>query len=280
MNRAVRVACWAAWPVGLVLILAHTMGELFSWPVFVVLDALYAAGVLLLVRALHGNGDRVAAALVLAGPGVFALAGLTGVPTAQRPEAMLLNALVLLAAAVTLVVAAVRLALRAGSAGRTPALLAVVAVVVGSTGYLANLLARWAVVASGASGLQAAVEESAWSASEYLPGLSGEPTYLVFLLVWLDLLQLAYVVATYVGFGALAVALGRSGAVSARVARGVGVTGSVLAALVLVGGALAGVVPGAAEAAFVLTIPFMSTLLPYVLGIGLLRAPRTAFVSV
>src|SRR3954454_24209628 len=52
---------------------------------------------------------------------------------------------------------------------------------------------------------------------------------------------------------------------------GVGLAG--LAAAAAVG---AGVLPGtagsvAAEAAFVLTIPFMSTLLPYALGIGLLR---------
>lgn len=277
MSRAVRVGAWAGWPVGLVLVLAHTMGEVFPTPVFLVLDVVYVAGMLVLVRALRGGDDRVAAALVLAGVGVFALAGLTGAPTAARPGAMLLNAVVLLAVAATLLIAAVRLALRAR--GSAPAVLAVVALVVGSTGYLANLLARWAVVASGAAGLQVGVEDTAWIAAEYLPGLPGEPTYVVFLLVWFDLLQLAYVVTTYLGFGALAVALGRGGAVSARVARAVGTAGGGLAALTLGGAALAGAVPGvpgtvAAWTAFLLTIPFMSTLLPYVLGIGLLTSNR------
>ncbi len=39
MTTGVRVATWAAWPIGLVLILAHTMGEVFAVPVFLVLDA-------------------------------------------------------------------------------------------------------------------------------------------------------------------------------------------------------------------------------------------------
>jgi hypothetical protein len=262
-----------------VLVLAHTLGGLFPAPVFLLLDAVYVAGVLLLLRALRAGADWTAAALVLAGPAVFALAGLTGAPTARHPGAMLLNAVVLLAAAAVLLVAAVRLALRADGPGRGPAALAVVALVVGSTGYLANLLGRWAVVASGASGLQAAVEERAWSAAEYLPGLAGEPPYLAFLLVWFDLLQVAYVVLTYLGTGALAVALGRSGAVAPGPARAVAVAGPVLAGLVVVAAAVAGAVAGpagavAAEVAFVLTIPFTSTLLPHVLGLGLLRARR------
>ena len=279
MRPGLRAAAWAAWPAGLVLVLAHTLGGLFPTPVFLLLDAAYVAGVLLLLRALRAGEDRTAAALVLAGPGVFAMAGLTGAPTARHPGAMLLNAVVLLAAAAVLLVAAVRLALRAHGSGRGPAALAVVALVVGSTGYLANLVGRWAVVASGASGLQAAVEERAWSAAEYLPGLAGEPPYLAFLLVWFDLLQVAYVVLTYLGCGALAVALGRSGAVPPGPARAVAVAGPVLAGLVVAAAVVAGGVAGppgtvAAEVAFVLTIPFMSTLLPHVLGIGLLRAAR------
>ena len=279
MRPGQRAAAWAAWPVGLLLVLAHTLGEVFPLPVFLLLDAAYVAGVLLLMRALRAGEDRTAAALVLAGPAVFALAGLTGVPTARYPGAMLLNAVVLLAAAAVLLVAAGRLALRAGAPGRAPALLAVVALVVGSTGYLANLLARWAVVASGASGLQASVEDAAWFASEYLSGLPGEPGYLAFVLVWIDLLQLAYVVLAYLGSGALALALGRSGAVPRGTARAVAVAGPVLAGLVVAAAAVAGGVAGppgavAAWAALVLTIPFMSTLLPHVLGIGLLRAAR------
>lgn len=271
----VRVGCWLGWPAGVVLVMAGTAGA-FPLPLFGCLLAAYVAAMLVLLRRLDGSRDRPAAALALAGVGIFTLAGLTGPPTARLPGAMLANAVVLLAAAVTLLVAAVVLALRAGAIGRAPAALGLVALVVGSTGYLLNLLARWAVVASGAVGQQVAVEDSAWMAFVYLTGLPPEPTYLAYLLVWLDLVQLAYVVLTYLAFAALATALGRSGAVSARVSAGVGRTGVGLAALVMVGAAAAGAVPGIAGTvgawtAFVLTIPFMSTLLPYVLGVGLLR---------
>jgi len=242
-----------------------------------VLDTLLVAATLLFLRSSGGSADRVAAALVLAGVGIFVLVVLTGAPTARRPELMLLNVAVLLAVAVTLLVTATRLALRAGhGAGRGPAALGIVALVVGSTGYLANLLARWAVVLAGASGLQAQVEETAWVAYAYLPGLVPEPTPLALLLVWLDLLQVAYVVLTYLGFGALATALGRTGHIRALAAARIGVAGVGLAGLVGVAAVLAGAVAGpastvAAWTAFVLTIPFMSTVLPYALGVSLLR---------
>jgi hypothetical protein len=94
--------------------------------------------------------------------------------------------------------------------------------------------------------------------------------------VWLDLVQVAYVVLAYLGFAALAVALGRAGLLGRAVARPVAVGGWGLAALVPAGAVLA-LVPGAgllttvaAWTSLVLTIPFMTTLLPHVLGVGLL----------
>jgi hypothetical protein len=80
------------------------------------------------------------------------LVGVVG-PSAGDPIEMLLNAVVLLAVAVALLAAAVHLAIRAWGGrshrARVPAALAVVALGVGSVGYLLNLLARWAVVLSG-----------------------------------------------------------------------------------------------------------------------------------
>ena len=150
------------------------------------------------------------------------------------------------------------------------------ALVIGSGGYLVNLLARWAVVLSGAADLQAAVEDSAWVAYAYLPGLDTEPTFLGYLLVLFDLLQLAYVVLTYLGFGALASALGRAGHLRARAARRIGLAGAGLAGVATVAAVLAGSVGTvAAWAAFVLTIPFMTTLLPCALGLALLRSRAT-----
>ena len=284
-TRPGRIAAWLGWPAGLVLALAHAAGALPT-PVFGVLAAAYLAAMLLLVRRRGGRHDPVAAALVLIGPAVFALAGLTGAPTARLPAVMLANAAVLLIAAATVLVAAVLLALRVGPEGRPRAALGVTALVVGSAGYLLNLLARGAVVASGAAGQQVAVEDTAWVASAYLTGLPPEPTPLAVLLVWLDLAQLAYVVLAYLGYAGLASAL--RGTVSAPVARAVARGGVGLAGLTVVAAVGAAVLPGAvasaaAEAAFVLTIPFMSTLLPYAVGTGLLsrstQPPSTDEVS-
>ena len=277
-TRPGRIAAWLGWPAGLVFALAHAAGALPT-PAFGVLAAAYLVAVLLLLRRRGARHDPVAAALVLTGPTVFALAGLTGAPTARLPAVMLANAAVLLIAAATVLAAAVLLALRVGPEGRPRAALGVTALVVGSAGYLLNLLARGAVVASGAAGQQVAVEDTAWVASAYLTGLPPEPTPLAVLLVWLDLAQVAYVVLAYLGYAGLA--SGLRGIVAARaVARG----GVGLAAATVAAAVGAGVLPGAvgsiaAEAAFVLTIPFMSTLLPYALGIGLLSRSSSPVVS-
>jgi hypothetical protein len=277
-----RAALWITWPAGLVLALAYATGQLITPTVFAALDLAYLGGAVLLVRALGGRADPQAAALVLAGAGLFALVAPTGEPTAREPALMLLNAGVLAAVAVTLLVVAVRLAFRCGTGpARVPAALGLLALVVGSSGYLLNLLARWAVVLSGAAGLQADVEASSWVAHAYLPGLDTEPTFLGYLLVLLDLLQVAYVVLTYLGFAALAVGLGRAGALPAAGARRTGAAGTVLAAGTGTSAALAFVLPGtggtvAAWSAFVLTIPFMSTLLPFALGARLLLHPGEA----
>jgi hypothetical protein len=272
-----RLAVWAVWPAGLVLALASALRPAVPLAVSAGLNLVYVVGAVALVRALGGRADRPAAALVLAGAGIFALAGLTGEPTAREPGIMLLNAAVLAAVAVTLIVAGTGLALRCATGpGRTPAALGMLALVIGSGGYLVNLLARWAVVLSGAAELQAAVEDSAWVSYAYLPGLDTEPSFLGYLLVLFDLLQLTYVVLTYLGFGALASALGRAGFLPARAARRIGRAGAGLAGVATAAALLAGSVGPtlgtvAAWTAFVLTIPFMTTLLPGALGLALLR---------
>ncbi|MGH3876948.1 MAG: hypothetical protein ACRDSK_07920 [Actinophytocola sp.] len=278
MSSRVLIAAWLTWPAGLLLALAYAMGQVIPTTVFAVFAVAYVGAALLLLRTLDGSADRPAAALVLAGVGIFVLAGATGEPTAREPALMLLNAAVLAAVAMTLLVAATRLALRCESA-RAPAALAVLALVVGSGGYLINLVARWAVVLSGSAGLQLEVESSSWVAYAYLPGLDSAPTFLGFLLVLLDLLQLTYVVLGYVGFAALAVALGRAGALSAGASQGIAMAGFALAAVAGGSAMSALLLPGvgatvAGWSAFVLTIPFMSTLLPFALGVGLLRAHR------
>lgn len=104
-----RIVAVLLWPAGLVLILAHTMGGLFPMPVFVIIDLAYVAVAVLLLRSLGARRDKAAVALVLAGVGIFALASLTGPPTAAQPAAMLANAAVLLVVAGALLAAAVML---------------------------------------------------------------------------------------------------------------------------------------------------------------------------
>jgi hypothetical protein len=260
--------------VGLVLTLLYAGAGVLATPVFVVLDVAYVV----LVYVAYRRAGR-ALPLLVAGAGIFAVVAFTGIPTARAPQAMLANAALLLGAAVLVLVGVCLYAARL----RSPlALLAVVAVSVGSTGYLANLLARFAVVLSGAAPAQAAVEDLAWQSHAYLVGLAGEPSTLAVLLVWLDLLQVAYCTLAYVAVGLLAVALAQAGRVSTPAGRWIAGAAGALTALVVLGATLA-VFAGSEVGAwtvFVLTIPFMSTLLPNVLGQSILaHAPKAAPVG-
>jgi len=200
---------------------------------------------------------------------VFVLAGLTGPPTAEAPGLMLLNAAVLAAVAVVLIVAATNFVLDQSRLDRA-AVLGLLAVFVGSAGWMINLVARWAVVLSGASGLQLDVEASAWMANVYLRGLPREPNFLAYLLVLMDLLQVVYLVLGYVGFGLISRSAVRDGLVAPRTGRIIVAVSFALAGVTMVSSAAAAWVGAvgavAAGAAFGLTIPFMSTLVPYLLG--------------
>jgi hypothetical protein len=272
-----RMFAHLAWPTGLAIVMAATAAAL-PLPVTLPLCAALGLGYALIVRRLTGGRPvQPALGLAVAGVGLFALVGFIGPPTAAEPVNMLLNAVVLLAAAAALLWSAVALALRLRSG---PAVAAAVLLAVGSVGYLLNLLARWAVVLSGAAPAQAAIEDRAWMAAAYLRGLDGEPTYLTYLLVWFDLVQVTYLVLSYAAAAALAVGLGRAGLLQARFATAVARTGAVLAALVCAA-AIVAAIDGpvgtvAAWTAFALTIPFMSTLLPHVLGVALLAPGRSA----
>lgn len=258
------------WPAGLLLTLLHAGAGVIPMPIFLVLDVAYLAAAVVAFR----HAGR-ALPLLAAGVVVFALAPFTGIPTAEEPDAMLANAVLLLTAAILLLAGTGLLTAGLRSA---PALLAVVALAVGTAGYLANLLARFAVVLAGAAPAQAAVEDQAWQAYAYLLGLPGEPATLTVLLVWLDLMQASYVVLSYVATGLLAVALAGAGRIGARAGGGVAVAAAGLTVATLVGATAAIVLDSTAGAwtVFVLTIPFMSTLLPHVLGLALLRRSGSA----
>lgn len=283
---------WPLWPIGFLFAGLQAGAHLLPTAPFLVLDACYVALAFVAVRhAMTGRlGARAAAGaavpLVGASVAILALASLTGIPTAEHPAAMLANAAVLLGAAILVLVGAVLVATQVWDGpGRAPAALALTALSVGSAGYLANLLARAGVALSGASPQQASIEGTAWQANHYLTGLPGQPSALATLLVCLDLIQLAYIVLAYLAGAGLAAALARAGMLPARLAKATSRTGLGLAlvttasiALAMTGafdtGLPAAAADAAAMAAYGLTAPFASTLLPFIIGAGLLTSPN------
>ncbi|WP_146605120.1 hypothetical protein [Jiangella anatolica] len=251
------------WPAGLALTVLHTVATLPP-TVFVPLDVAFIA---LVVVAVRRSGPLILPAGVL-----FALASFTGAPTADEPGLMVINGAALLVAGIILLVG---FALEAHRLRSPAANVAVALLALGTAGYLANLVARFAIVLAGAAPAQAAVEDRAWQAYEYLRGLDGTPDFVVLLLVWLDLLQVAYVVLAYLAAAMLAVACRRAGELASGPGALLTALGAGLSATVIVAAAAATwdtVGAASAAVAFGLTIPFMSTLLPAVLAAA--RTPR------
>jgi hypothetical protein len=212
--------------------------------------------------------------LLLSGPlALFLGASVTGEPTAARPGDYLLNTTAILLGSVILVVGFVTLFAGLWRAGqRLLPLLGLVGLLIGAAVWLANLVFRYAVVASGAAELQAAVEDRAWVANQYLRGLRGEPSWMEFLLVWTDVLQLAFVLIAFLvaaAFTAALVGVGWLGRVGGGIFVGINLALALAVTLGIVlagGGSVA-----AAWTAYILTVPFMAFILPYFVGVALVR---------
>ncbi|MCK9901661.1 hypothetical protein CC117_24465 [Parafrankia colletiae] len=275
------------WVAGVALAGMQAGGALFPTPIFLVIDAVYVAAAVFVTRrakaaAATDHDATLATPLIASAVFVFALASLTGIPTAEHPGAMLANTTVLLVIGGVLLASTVLITARLWDGpGRAPAALALTALGLGSAGYLANLVARAAVILSGASPAQVAVEKTAWQANAYLRGLPGDPEPMAIMLVWLDLLQLTYVMLTHLAVIALTIGLRRATLISTRAADRVVLGGALLVGLTTTAAALG--VTGAfdvpvlgaaseagATAAYILTAPFMTTLLPFALGAALL----------
>lgn len=212
--------------------------------------------------------------LLVAGPLALLLgASVTGAPTAARPGDYLLNTTALLLGSLILVAGFVVLFVRLWEAGeRLIPALGLAGLLAGTAFWLANLVFRYAIVASGAAGMQAEVEDRAWFANEYLRGLPGEPSWMELLLVWTDMLQLAFVLLAYLSATAFGAALTRAGWIGKAGGSVFVALNLALALAMTVGIILAG--SGSVVAAwtvFVLTIPFMVFILPYFLGVVLIR---------
>ncbi len=264
-------------PVGRLRDLAGTEALIVGYAAFV---ALTAAVIWKIGAAKTGSGRVrehpafLPGVLLLAGPLALLLgASVTGEPTAARPGDYLLNTTAILVGSVILIGGFVVLFARLQEArSRIFPLLGLAGLLVGTAVWLANLVFRYAVVSSGAAGLQAAVEDRAWVANEYLRGLEGEPSWVEFLLVWTDMLQLAFVLLAYLSAAAFGVALIRAGWLG-RVGGGVFVGLNLALALVVTAGIIlaGGGSAVAAWTAYNLTIPFMVFILPYFVGVALVR---------
>jgi hypothetical protein len=279
------IALFLAVPVGRLRDLAGTEALICGYAVFVVLTA----AAIWKIGAAKTNSGRASehptflpGVLLVAGPLALLLgASVTGEPTAARPGDYLLNTTAILLGSLILLSGFVVLSTRLWEAGeRLLPALGLAGLLVGGAVWLANLVFRYAVVASGAAGLQAEVEDRAWVANEYLRGLEGEPSWMEFLLVWTDMLQLTFVLIAYLATAALGAALMRAGWLgkgggSIFVALDLALAVAVTAGILLAGGGST----VAAWTAYILTVPFMVFILPYFVGVALVRHGGRASVA-
>ncbi len=276
-NLYLWIALVLAVPVGLLRDLAGTEALFAGYAVFVALTA----AIVWNLGAAKTDSGRVRehpaflpGLLMFAGPLVLLLgASVTGEPTAARPGDYLLNTTAILLGSLILLGGFVALGVRLWEAGQRllPAL-GLAGLLVAAAVWLANLVFRYAVVASGAADLQARVEDRAWVAYEYLRGLPGDPSWMELLLVWTDMLQLAFVLTSYLAAAALGMALLKVGWLGRTGGNIFVILNLALALTVTAGAALAGAGNvGAAWTAYILTAPFMVFILPYFVGVALLR---------
>ena len=279
-HRLARVYLWIApflaIPVGRLRDLVSAEALLCGYAVFVALFtvAIWKVGAAKTNAGLVRERPKfLPGVLLLAGPLALLLgASVTGEPTASRPGDYVFNTTAILVGSLILIGGFVALSARLWEAGQRllPAI-GMAGLVSGAAVWLMNLTFRYAVVASGAAGLQAEVEDQAWVANEYLRGLEGTPSWMDLLLVWSDMLQLAFVVLAYLAAAVLVAALVSAGWLG-RFAGNVFVgLNAALAFALMAGIILAGYgSEGGAWTAYVLSIPFMVFVLPYFLGVVLL----------
>jgi hypothetical protein len=212
--------------------------------------------------------------LLIAGPLTLLLgASVTGEPTAASPGDYLLNTTAIFLGSLLLVGGFVVLSVRLWDTRQGLLTeLGLAGLLVGAAVWLANLVFRYAAVAPGAASFQARVEDRAWVANEYLRGLGGEPSWMRFLLVWTDMLQLAFVLLAYLATAAFGVSLMRIGWLGKSGGSVFIALNFVLALVVTTGIILAGVSSVvAAWTAYILTAPFMVFILPYFVDTALLK---------
>lgn len=212
-------------------------------------------------------------ALLLAGPLVLVLgASVTGHPTADRPGHFLFNTTALLVGVLVLLAGFALLSARLWRTGRRllPAL-GIAGVLIGAALYAANMIFRYAVIASGAAEAFVVADLRVFpELGEISFPLQTEPSWLAFLYVWATLMLAAYGLLSYLAAAVYGAALLRAGWIGKIGGRVVVVLGLSLALVMGPGWLLLGN-PVVEALIFFLGVPFMTVVLPYFLGVSLVR---------
>jgi hypothetical protein len=249
-------------------------------------STIYAAFVVLTAAALWSVGatttDRGRAwghpsfmpgVLLLSGPLVLVLgASVTGHPTGERPGYFLFNTTALLLGVLILAAGYALLSARLWRAGeRLLSVLGIVGFVLGAALYAANMLFRYAVIASGAAEAFVVADRQVFptlGSISFPPG--GEPSWLAFLYIWATLMLAAYGFLSYLVSAAFGAALAKVGWIG-RVGGTVVVALGLALALVMGPGWHFLSNPVVEFLLFFLGVPFMTVALPYFLGVALIR---------
>lgn len=211
--------------------------------------------------------------LLLAGPLVLLLgASVTGHPTAARPGYFLLNTTALLLGVLVLLFGCALLSARLWGAGeRLLSVLGIAGFLLGAVLFAANMLFRYAVIASGAAEAFVVADRQVFPTLGTISfPLEAEPSWLAFLYIWATLMLAAYGLISYLVSAAYGAALLRIGWVG-KTGGTIFVTLGLALALVMGPGWLLLSNPVVEFLLFLLGVPFMTVVLPYFLGVALVR---------
>ncbi len=224
-----------------------------------------------------GRSSFLPAVLLLAGPLVLLLgASVTGHPTADRPGYFLFNTTALLLGVLILLAGFALLSARLWQAGgRLLPALGIFGFLLGSVMFVANMIFRYAVVASGAAGAFVVADAQVFpKLGEISFPLEADPSWLAFLYVWATLMLAAYGLISYLAAAIYGASLAKAGWIG-RTAGTMFAALGLAPALVMGPGWLFLGNPAVEGLLFFLGVPFMMVVLPYFLGVALIcRPPR------
>ena len=210
--------------------------------------------------------------LLIAGPITLFMGATAGPPTPAHPGDYLFNTTGLLLGVFVVLLGYAGLSARLWDRGeRTWSVLGLAGVLVGTVLYALNMIFRYAQVAAGNAAPFAEAER------QVFPGLGNisfpliaEPSWPVFLYVWATLMLAAYAALAYLCAAAYGAALLRAGCVG-KVGGTTFVVLGLALALIVGSGWLFLSYPVAETLLFFLGVPFMTVILPYFMGVTLIR---------